>query len=72
MTRGQILKKKKRKILQLLITTPIGGTLHGEKFPFLNQIPFLFFLRKKIQLEVAYNMTKLDFFIKIDGFDMYI
>jgi hypothetical protein len=62
MTRHKILPQKKWKILQLLITTPIGWTLHGEKFPFLNQIPF--FLEEKIQLEVAYNITKLEFFFK--------
>lgn len=49
----------------------IGWTFRGEKFPFLDQIPFS--LKEKIQLEVAYNMTKLDFILfLIDGFDMFI
>jgi hypothetical protein len=34
-------------------------TLNGKKFAFLNQIPIFFY--QKIQLEISYSMTKLDF-----------
>jgi len=44
-------------------------TLNSEKIPFLNQIPF--FSQQKIQLEVAHNMSKLDY-INIHSFDMFV
>ncbi len=42
-------------------------TLNNEKIPFINQIPIFFY--QKIQLEVAYKMTKPDLYIYIYGFD---
>ncbi len=53
---GQILKK-----LENFMTTcnHFNFTLNGKKFAFLNQIPIFFF--QKIQLEISYSTTKLDF-----------
>jgi hypothetical protein len=36
-------------------------TLNNEKIPFINQIPIFFY--QKIQLEVAYKMTKPNLYI---------